>query len=218
MPKMRDFRQRMDFLVISIFMNAAGNGITIATHLGSAVWTGSSVNLADWLHIPLGTTLFLYGIVVTLANQLLLGHFDRRRFVSNLLYTLPFSYLVSFFTFVWTWLGVAEMNLFWRLVLDTLGILTVSAAVSIYQRANILMHPNDDLSYILRFKYLHGSAILGQWVSYLPPLAITLVAFLMTGKLEAIGYGTILALVAQGALMKWSDTHVFPKLKHHVDV
>lgn len=41
MAKMRDFRQRMDFLVISIFMNAAGNGITIATHLGSAVWTGS---------------------------------------------------------------------------------------------------------------------------------------------------------------------------------
>ncbi|QEA52646.1 YczE/YyaS/YitT family protein [Loigolactobacillus coryniformis] len=218
MAKMQDFRQRMDFLVLSIFMNAAGNGLTIATHLGSAVWTGSSVNLSNWIHIPLGTTLFIYGIVITIVNQLLLGHFDRRRLVSNLLYTIPFSYMVSFFTLVWNWLGVPQLSLVWRLVIDTLGILILSAAVSIYQRANIIMHPNDDLSYILRFKFLKGSAILGQWASYTPPLLITVMAFVATGKLEAIGYGTVLALTAQGVLMKWSDGHVFPQLKHHVDV
>lgn len=218
MAKMQDFRQRMDFLVLSIFMNAAGNGLTIATHLGSAVWTGSSVNLSNWIHIPLGTTLFIYGIVITIVNQLLLGHFDRRRLVSNLLYTIPFSYMVSFFTLVWNWLGVPQLSLVWRLVIDTLGILILSAAVSIYQRANIIMHPNDDLSYILRFKFLKGSAILGQWASYTPPLLITVMAFVATGKLEAIGYGTVLALTAQGVLMKWSDRHVFPQLKHHVDV
>ncbi|MFD1317708.1 hypothetical protein [Loigolactobacillus zhaoyuanensis] len=218
MAKMQDLRQRLDFLVLSILMNAAGNALTISTHLGSAVWTGSSVNLSNWIHIPLGTTLFIYGIVITFANQLLLGHFDRRRFFSNLLYAIPFSYLVSLFTFGWNWIGIAQLNLLSRLLLDTLGILTVSAAVSIYQRANILMHPNDDLSYILRFKFLKGSAILGQWVSYAPPLLITLLAFIATGKLDAIGYGTVLALVAQGALMKWSDVHVFPQLKHHVDL
>ncbi|MDN5952578.1 MAG: hypothetical protein L0H99_01625 [Loigolactobacillus coryniformis] len=218
MAKMQDFRQRMDFLVLSIFMNAAGNGLTIATHLGSAVWTGSSVNLSNWIHIPLGTTLFIYGIVITIVNQLLLGHFDRRRLISNLLYTIPFSYMVSFFTLVWNWLGVPQLSLVWRLVIDTLGILILSAAVSIYQRANIIMHPNDDLSYILRFKFLKGSAILGQWASYTPPLLITVMAFVATGKLEAIGYGTVLALTAQGVLMKWSDGHVFPQLKHHVDV
>ncbi|MFD0898366.1 hypothetical protein [Loigolactobacillus binensis] len=218
MAKLKDFRQRRDFLILSIFMNAAGNGLTIATHLGSAVWTGSSVNLANWIHIPLGTTLFIYGIAVTLANQLLLGHFDRRRFFSNLLYTLPFSYLVSLFTLGWNWLGVPQLNLVLRLVIDTVGIMTIATAVSIYQRANLLMHPNDDLSYILRFKFLKGSAILGQWVSYAPPLLITLAAFLATGKLDAIGYGTVLALVAQGAMMKWADLHVFPRLKHHVDI
>ncbi len=215
---MQDFRQRLDFLVLSIFMNAAGNGLTIATHLGSAVWTGSSVNLSNWIHIPLGTTLFIYGIVITLVNQLLLGHFDRRRFVSNLLYTIPFSYMVSFFANLWSWLGVPQVSLIGRLVLDMLGILILSAAVSIYQRSNLLMHPNDDLSYILRFKFLKGSAILGQWVSYVPPLLIMVLSFIATGKLTAIGYGTLLALTAQGALMKWSDMHVFPRLKHHVDV
>ncbi|AOG33399.1 membrane protein [Lactiplantibacillus plantarum] len=42
-----DFRQRFGFLVFSIILNSAANALTIATSLGSAVWTGSSVNLAD---------------------------------------------------------------------------------------------------------------------------------------------------------------------------
>lgn len=105
-----------------------------------------------------------------------------------------------------------------RVILDTIGIMTIAAAVSIYQRSNILMHPNDDLSYILRFKFLKGSAILGQWTSYLPPIIITILSVWATGQLKAIGYGTIVALVAQGAMMSWSDKHVFPQLKHHVDL
>lgn len=218
MAKIKDFPQRMRFWVLSIFMNAAGNGLTISTHLGSAVWTGSSVNLSNWIHIELGTTLFIYGVVITIVNQILLGHFDRRRFVSNLLYAFPFSYLVSGFTIVWNFIGVPSWSLPTRVVLDTLGIFVVAAAVSIYQRSNLLMHPNDDLSYILRFKFLKGSAILGQWVSYVPPIIIIVVSVLATGKIEAIGYGTVLALTIQGALMSWSDTHVFPQLKHHVDI
>ncbi|ANK60555.1 hypothetical protein [Loigolactobacillus backii] len=218
MAKMKDFHQRMDFLVLSILMNATGNALTISTNLGSAVWTGSSVNLANWIHVSLGTTLFIYGIVITLVNQLLLGHFDRRRFFSNLLYIVPFSYLVQIMTTAWDWLGVPHLGLGARIILDIVGILTVAAAVSIYQRSNILMHPNDDLSYILRFKYLNGSAILGQWASYTPPIIITIISFIATGQLKAIGFGTILALVAQGAIMNWSDHHVFPSLKHHVDI
>jgi len=213
-----DFRQRFWFSVFSILLNSAGNALTIATNLGSAVWTGSSVNLANWIHIPLGTTLLLYGIVVTILNQLMLGHFDRRRFISNLLYILPFSYLVEFIGYFWTWLGIGHLPLVVRLVINLLGLLTVAAAVSIYQRCNLIQHPNDDLSYILRFRFLHGSAIIAQWTSYLPPVIITILAFIATGQLRAIGIGTLFALLAQGAIMGWSDTHVFPSLKHHVDV
>jgi uncharacterized membrane protein YczE len=213
-----DFKQRLGFLGLSILMNATGNGLTIATALGSAVWTGSSVNLANWWHISLGTTLLLYGIVITITNQLLLGHFDRRRLISNLLFALPFSYLVALMTFFWRQIGVPQTSLIVRLLLDVLGIFIVSAAVSIYQRANLIMHPNDDFAYILRFKYLHGSAILGQWLSYTPPVALTIAAFVATGQLQAIGFGTLVALTAQGALMAWSDRHVFQRLKHHVDL
>ncbi|XXO40039.1 YczE/YyaS/YitT family protein [Lactiplantibacillus plantarum] len=213
-----DFRQRFGFLVFSIILNSAANALTIATSLGSAVWTGSSVNLADWTHISLGTTLLLYGVVVTILNQLLLGHFDRRRFISNLLYIVPFSYLVQFIGYFWDWLQIPALPLLPRLILNVLGLLGVAAAVSIYQRCNLIQHPNDDLSYILRFRFLHGSAIIAQWTSYLPPLTIIIVSFFATGHLRAIGFGTAFALIAQGAIMGWSAHHVFPHLKHHVDI
>lgn len=213
-----DFRQRFFFLVFSILLNSAGNALTISADLGSAVWTGSSVNLSNWIQISLGTTLLLYGIVVTLLNQLLLGHFDRRRFISNLLYIIPFSYLVEFIGYFWQWLGVPNFSFTARLILNFVGLVAVAAAVSIYQRCNLIQHPNDDLSYILRFRFLHGSAIIAQWASYLPPVLIIIISFIATGQLHAIGIGTVFALVAQGAIMGWSDTHVFPNLKHHVDV
>ena len=218
MAKMKDFGQRMRFLGFSIFLNSAANALTISTNLGSAVWTGSSVNLANWIHVPLGTTLFGYGIVVTIMNQLFLGHFDRKRFVSNILYIIPFSYLVEWIGYFWNWIGVNSLNLTGRVIVDIIGLFGVAAAVSIYQRCNIIMHPNDDLAYILRFRFLKGSAVIAQWTSYIPPVTIIVLSYIFTGQLHAIGFGTVLALVAQGAVMSWSDTHVFPQLKHHVDV
>ena len=215
---MQDFGQRMRFLAFSIVLNSAANALTISTNLGSAVWTGSSVNLANWIHVPLGTTLFGYGIVITLMNQLLLGKFDRRRLISNLLYIVPFSYLVEWIGYFWDWLGVGHLSLTGRVIVDIIGLFGVAFAVSIYQRCNIIMHPNDDLSYIIRFRFLHGSAVIAQWASYLPPVIIIVLSYLMTGQLHAIGFGTVWALVTQGIVMTWADQHVFPSLKHHVDV
>jgi len=216
--KMKDFGQRMRFLGFSIVLNSAANALTISTNLGSAVWTGSSVNLSNWIHVPLGTTLFGYGIVITLLNQLLLGKFDRKRFVSNLLYIVPFSYLVEWIGYFWDWLGVGNLSLTGRVIVDIIGLFGVAFAVSIYQRCNIIMHPNDDLSYIIRFRFLHGSAVIAQWASYLPPLTIIILSFIFTGQLHAIGFGTVWALATQGIVMAWADVHVFPSLKHHVDV
>lgn len=218
MAKMQDFGQRMRFLAFSIFLNSAANALTISTNLGSAVWTGSSVNLSNWINVPLGTTLFGYGIVITILNQVLLGTFDRRRFVSNLLYIVPFSYLVEWIGYFWNWIGVGRLNLTGRVIVDIIGLFGVAFAVSIYQRCNIIMHPNDDLAYILRFKFLHGSAVIAQWASYIPPLTIIILSWYFTGELHAIGFGTVWALVTQGIVMAWADFHVFPQLKHHVDV
>lgn len=218
MAKMQDFNQRMFFLVISIFINAASNSLAIASNLGSAVWTGSGVNLSAWTGIPLGTAMFIYGVAVTILNQFLLGHFDRRRFVSNIMYTIPFSYLVEWTGYIWQFLGVSQLGLIPRLILDIVGLFGVAAAVSIYSRSNLIMHPNDDLAYIIRFKYAHGNAVSAQWLSYIPPVTIIVLTYIFTGTVHAIGFGTVWAIVTQGAVMKWSDSHVFPSLKHHVDL
>lgn len=202
MAKMKDFKQRLYYLGLSIIINSAGNALAISSNLRSAVWTGSAVNLSKWVNIPLGTTLFGYGIIVTLSNQLLLGSFDRRRFFSNLLYTVPFSYLVALFTFIFNSLGVPGMDFYVRLLLDIIGLYCVAMAVSMYARANLIMHPNDDLAYIIRFKYIYGSAVLSQRLSYIPPVVIISASYFFTGKLYAIGFGTIFALLFQGSMMK----------------
>lgn len=218
LPRLKDFKQRLFFLIVSLIMNSVGTALTISTNMGSAVWSASSVNLANWIGVPLGTTMFCYGVLVTIANQLFIGHFDRRRFISNLMFTVPFSYLVQYVTTFWDWIGVPRLNLAAHIILDVIGIAMISAAVSIYQRSNLIMHPNDDLSYILRFKFMHNSAVMGQWASYIPPVVVTVLAVIFTHQIYAVNFGTILALVAQGEMMKWSDTHVFPRLKHHVDI
>ncbi len=177
----------------------------------------SGVNLSQWVHIPLGTTLLIYGIVITIMNQILIGHFSRWRFFLQSPLRVAIQ-LLRRMVHLSLGLGrVPDASLPIRIILDLIGLATVAAAVSIYQRANILMHPNDDLSYILRFKYLKGSAIWGQWLSYSPPVIIMVISYLATGHLSAVGFGTFWALATQGGFMQWSDAHVFKRLKHHVN-
>ncbi|WP_268913364.1 YczE/YyaS/YitT family protein [Lentilactobacillus sp. SPB1-3] len=218
MAKTKDLNQRLYYLGLSLIINSAGNALAISTNLGSAVWTASAVNLSNLTAVSLGTTLFIYGVVVTLLNQLLLGTFDRRRFFSNLIFTVPFSYLIALFQFIFKELGVPTYDFAIRICLDVLGLFMVAVAVSLYSRANLFMHPNDDLTYIIRFKYIHGNPVLSQWVSYLPPVLVILTCYWLAGKTYAVGFGTIFALLFQGAMMGWADTHAFTKLKHHIDL
>lgn len=86
---------------------------------------------------------------------------------------------------------------------------------SIYQRCNLIQHPNDEMAYLLRFKYLHGSAGWGQLVSYTPPVIIMIICFILTGHILSVGIGTILAMFCQGIIIGISDKIVVPSLKHH---
>ncbi len=211
----QDFPRRLGYLVFAIVLDAAANALMINSNLGSAVWTASGVNLAQALQVSYGTTLFGYALVVTVANQFLLRHFDGRMLISNLIFSLPFSYLVNFFVWLYQPLALGQLPLFWRLLVNLLGLFGVAAGVSIYQRANVVQHPNDELAYLLRFKYLHGSAVWGQLLSYTPPILVMLGCRLVTGHLTAIGIGTFLALTVQGFVIGWSDQHLIPSLKHH---
>jgi uncharacterized membrane protein YczE len=231
--KIQDARRRLFWLTISIIINSAANALTIATGMGSAVWTASAVNIAHWVthstdpavanHV-MGTVLVIYGVAVAFLAMLLTQRIDWTRFVRNILFVVPFSYLVQWFVPLFRdFLRIGELQanfshpyqLALDIIIDIFGLFWVATAVSLYQRANLIMHPNDDLSYILRFKYLHGRASTSQWASYVPPLVMTVLSLIANHQVWSFGFGTVWAFVTQGYVQGWADEHVAPSFKHH---
>ncbi len=215
--KANSINGRILFLAISIIINSFFNALTVSTQMGSAIWTASAVSLSHWIHISLGNILFLEGVIVAITNLALLGYFDWFRLLRNLLFITPFSYLLAGFERMFTSLGVPQLAIGWRIILDIGGLFGVAAAVSLYQRANIIMHPNDDLPYILRFRFMHGSSVYSQWMSNVPPLIIVVLVFIIKGHWYSFGFGTIYNILTQGFLIGWSDQHFFPVLHHHLE-
>ncbi|MFD1419229.1 hypothetical protein [Companilactobacillus keshanensis] len=218
MEAKRDYRKRLGYLAFAIVFIAAANALMVDSNVGSAVWMASGVNISKLINVDYGTTLFFYAIIVSVVNQFLLKKFDGHVFISNLLFSVPFSYLMGFFTKLYLPLHIERLGLFWQVVIDIIGLLGVSIGASIYQRCNIIQHPNDELAYILRFKYLHGSAGWGQVFSYLPPVTIMVICYFLTGKIYSVGIGTILAIFFQGYMIGKADFLVIPSLKHHYNL
>ncbi|AKP03342.1 DUF6198 family protein [Companilactobacillus pabuli] len=212
---MGKFKVRLGYLIFAIVLDAFSNAVMIDSNMGSAVWMSSAVNISSFLHSPYGTTLFVYAVIVTIANQILLRKFDSHIFISNLLFSFPFSYLVGIFSNVLNPLNMSQLPFIIRLLINILGLIGVSIGTSIYQRCNLIQHPNDELAYLLRFKYLHGSAGWGQLLSYTPPVVIMIICFVLTGNILSVGIGTILAMFFQGVIIGISDKIVVPSLKHH---
>lgn len=211
----QNFKSRLGYLIFAIVLDAWANALMINSNMGSAVWTASAVNISKLLNSSYGTTLFVYAVIVTIINQLLLRKFDGHIFLSNLLFSLPFSYLVGFFSAIMDPLALNQWPIILRIIVDILGLVGVSVGTSIYQRCNLIQHPNDELAYLLRFKYLHGSAGWGQLFSYTPPVIIMIISFSLTGHILSVGIGTILAMFFQGIIIGISDKVVLPSLKHH---
>lgn len=213
--KQGSFKTRLGYLIFAIVLDAFANALMINSNMGSAVWTASAVNISNSIHSSYGTTLFVYAVIVTIVNQFLLGKFDGHIFLSNLLFSLPFSYLVGFFSYILDPFQLNALPVVLRVIVDVLGLIGVSVGTSIYQRCNLIQHPNDELAYLLRFKYLHGSAGWGQLFSYTPPVIIMIICYFTTGHILSVGIGTILAMFFQGIIIGMSDTIVLPSLKHH---
>lgn len=209
-----DSLQMIVYLLISITINAIGNGLTVSLNLGSALWTASAVNLEHLIHIDLKIILIIYGIIVIIFNSVILKKIEWRRIFNNFLFMIPFSFLVGYANDLFNFLNIGRLNIIIRVILDCFGIVMISVAVSIYQRVNILLHPNDDFMQIIRFKYFKGNAAIAMWVSLIPPILITLICFIISKKIYAINVGTLFAVLFQGVLIGKADRFVFPKLKH----
>ncbi|MET1249420.1 hypothetical protein ABWW58_11570 [Sporolactobacillus sp. STCC-11] len=206
--------ENLVYFMISIIFNAFGNALTVSLNLGSALWTASAVNFTALTSIPLSLILFASGVLVIIINALIIGKIDWHRIIGNMIFMVPFSYLIGLISAYLVAIGINELPLIVRVALDIVGVCFISLAISIYQRVNLMLHPCDDLMQIIRFKFFKGSATVAQLVTFSPPIVIILICWIDAHQLYAINIGTIFALLFQGSLVGVFDKTVFPTLKH----
>ncbi|ORN10533.1 hypothetical protein FAM21838_01490 [Lentilactobacillus parabuchneri] len=186
--------------------------------MGSAVWTASAVNYSHWFNVNVGMILFFIGLLNAITNQILLKYLDWPRFIGEVLYVCFFSYFVNIFVQGFELLGVGQLPIVVRGILACLGIIFFCTAISLYQRANLLMHPNDDTTNILRFMYLKKSAVAAQLIDFVPPIIAMIISFAMTKNLYAVNVGTIFSILFNGLIIQTADRYVWAKLKHNFKV
>lgn len=165
-----------------------------------------------------GLFLFIIGVCNAVTNQILLHRIDVRRFIGQILFVTFFSYFIDIFTNMLTAIGVPNLPVVFRIIIAILGIICFCIAISLYQRANIIMHPNDDTTNILRFYYLKGNATLAQIIDFIPPIIIVIVAFIFTHKIYSINIATLVSILFNGVFIATADKYIWPKLKHNFHI
>ncbi len=209
---------RIAALIFSLVLNACGNALCITSNVGSGIWTASAVNMNEAFGLDVGLLLFLIGLINAITNQLLIRRLDLKRFVGEIIFVLCFSYFVDLFTAAFTTLGIPSLPWLVRMFISILGVSTFCVAISIYQRANLFMHPNDDTTNILRFMYLKGNATASQLIDFVPPIVIMAITFTITHRVDAVNVGTFYSFLMNGFLIATADRLVFPKLVHNFKI
>ncbi|WP_295776216.1 fructose permease [uncultured Limosilactobacillus sp.] len=216
------------YFALSIVINSLGNVLTLVTSshihpqfLGSAYWTAAENNLGIAVLGNEKWTLFwafmLLGLCISFLNAILLRKLDWKRIGGNIAFLVPFSLFIQWFSNLFNAImpyahGIV-MTIVYTLV-NFFGVALIAIAISIYQRANLVLHPADDLFQILRFKFFKGNSTISMWVSYLPPTIMAIIAIIMTHQIDNFGLGTLFAFAFQGWITGWGDRHIFPSLKH----
>lgn len=211
-------KERWLALILGLVINAMGSGLTVASNMGASPWMASEVNLSEWLKVEIGWPVFIVSCLAAVANQFLLRRWDARRFFGEIGYMFFVSYFVNFFTSFFYRLGILSWSVVTRGVLAMVGVVILCIGMSLYQRANLVMHPNDDTTNILRFMYCHGNVLRAQSLNFIAPVVITVVSWIVTRQLFAINLGTIFALLFTGMLVNLTDRFIWPGLKHNFAV
>lgn len=209
---------RISALLVGLVINALGNGLTVATTVGTSPWTAAEVNLGKLFGTSVGWPMFIVGTLTAVANQILIRQWDKWRFVGEVAFIAGVSWFIDIFVAFFDRLGVPNLPFWIRVVLCFIGVATFCCAISIYQRANIIMHPNDDTTNILRFLYFHDQVVVAQLVNFTVPVMIMVVTFFISGRIYAINIGTLFALLANGPLIGFFDRHVWHSLHHNFRV
>ncbi|AYF92229.1 hypothetical protein D7I45_01345 [Apilactobacillus bombintestini] len=205
-------------LVFGLLLNALGNSLTIVSGCGSGIWTAASVNIHELVGIDVGLMIFIFGIINALTNQVLIRHIDVWRFIEEMVFITFFSYFIQIFADFFTSLGWNHLSLFIRVPMALIGVCFFCTAISLYQRANLFMHPNDDTTNILRFQYLKGSAVKSQLLDFAPPIIIILICAVFLHRIYSVNIGTIFSIICNGFIIQTADKLIFPSLKHNENI
>ena len=210
------FSVRLTALLIGLALNAFGNGLTVSSNTGSAVYTASSVELAKvFTGVNVAVFIFGWGLVNAIINQFLIKRVDLVRFAKGILYTFFFSYFIDLFSGAFNAMGLPQQSWLVRTLFSLLGTFTIGVSISIYQRANLLMHPNDDMTNILRFDYFHGSAVIAQAVDLSLPIITIVICSTLLWHVYAVSIATVCYFLFTGTVIKYTDKWVWPSLKQN---
>ncbi|MBP3038792.1 hypothetical protein J9303_04640 [Bacillaceae bacterium Marseille-Q3522] len=203
--------QKLVLLFISIVLNAFGNALTVKAALGSAPWTAAGLNIANSLHISVGWALIILGTTTLLLDDLLRRRWNRMKDIYNFLYLLSFGYFIDIWLFIMQ--NIEMHTYFFRFFVCVAGIACIGAALSIYLRVNLVLHPFDDLLKILRDQYFHGNVVLAQRLALGIPLSISMLIWLITKNLVGINVGTIISFLCLGYFILFFDKWIHVKVK-----
>ena len=214
-PRPLTLQEKIYYLSISILLNTFGNALTISMNMGSSMWTAASVNISNYFPIQLGTVLLFNALLGIILNIIIDKKIDIPLIIGNFAFIFPFSVMVQFFVQGMGWLGLPGLPVWLRLVLNVAGIFLIAIAISIYQRVNWIIHPLDELTNTLRFKFCNGNPVHAQLLTFSIPIAMLIIMFALSGHLYAVNLGTIAALLCQGSWIGWADKRVFASLPHY---
>jgi len=217
-PIKNTLKQRWTALILGLVINAFGSGLTVAANMGASPWMAAEVNLSEWFKIGIGWPVFVVSCLAAVANQFLLRRWEPRRFFGEIGFMFFVSFFVNFFTNMFYLMGILKLSMFTRGFLAVAGVTIFCIAISLYQRANLVMHPNDDTTNILRFMYCHGNVLHAQLLNFIPPVTIIVVSWIVTHNLFAINLGTVFALIFTGTIINLTDRFIWPGLKHNFAV
>ena len=214
-PRPLTLQEKIYYLSISILLNTFGNALTVSMNMGSSMWTAASVNISNYFPIQLGTVLLFNALLGIILNIMIDKKIDIPLIIGNFAFIFPFSVMVQFFVQGMGWLGLPGLPVWLRLVLNVAGIFLIAIAISIYQRVNWIIHPLDELTNTLRFKFCNGNPVHAQLLTFSIPITMLIIMFALSGHLYAVNLGTIAALLCQGSWIGWADKRVFASLPHY---
>ena len=214
-PRPLTLQEKIYYLSLSILLNTFGNALTISMNMGSSMWTAASVNISNYFPIQLGTVLLCNALLGIILNIMIDKKIDIPLIIGNFAFIFPFSVMVQFFVQGMGWLGLPGLPIWLRLVLNITGIFLIAIAISIYQRVNWIIHPLDELTNTIRFKFCNGNPVHAQLLTFSIPIAMLIIMFALSGHLYAVNLGTIAALLCQGSWIGWADKRVFASLPHY---